>query len=148
MRKDFSSCAQPKLNTAGSWIWEQSQASGEAAASSGHAFCKKLPTPTLGIPSSSTCCWTYFSEQIRNGQTRWRSVVALAATAGIAAPAFMSALAYYDGYRSAQLPANLLQAQRDYFGAHTYERTDQPRGVFFHLDWSAPDRPERKVQAG
>jgi 6-phosphogluconate dehydrogenase len=90
----------------------------------------------------------YFSEQIRNGQTRWRSVVALAASAGIPAPAFMSALAYYDAYRCAQLPANLLQAQRDYFGAHTYERTDQPRGVFFHLDWSAPERTEIKVQAG
>jgi 6-phosphogluconate dehydrogenase len=90
----------------------------------------------------------YFSEQIRNGQTRWRSVVALAAGAGIAAPAFMSALAYYDSYRCAQLPANLLQAQRDYFGAHTYERTDEPRGVFFHLDWSAPERTETRVQAG
>jgi 6-phosphogluconate dehydrogenase len=57
----------------------------------------------------------------------------------------MSALAYYDGYRSAQLPANLLQAQRDYFGAHTYERTDQARGKFFHLDWPAPERPELAI---
>jgi len=87
----------------------------------------------------------YFKEQIQNNQTRWRSVVAVAAQAGIAAPAFMSALAYYDGYRSAQLPANLLQAQRDYFGAHTYERIDQPRGVSFHLDWSKPDRPQIKI---
>jgi 6-phosphogluconate dehydrogenase len=87
----------------------------------------------------------YFKEQIQRNQTRWRSVVALAAQAGIAAPAFMSALAYYDGYRSAQLPANLLQAQRDYFGAHTYERIDQPRGVSFHLDWSKPDRPQIKI---
>ena len=86
----------------------------------------------------------YFKEQIHNNQTRWRVVVTLAAQAGIAAPAFMSALAYYDGYRSAQLPANLLQAQRDYFGAHTYERTDQPRGTPFHLDWSKRDRPESK----
>jgi len=86
----------------------------------------------------------YFKEQIHNHQTRWRSVVALAAQAGVAAPAFMSALAYFDGYRSAQLPANLLQAQRDYFGAHTYERNDQPRGVHFHLDWSKPERPETK----
>ena len=54
----------------------------------------------------------------------------------------MSALAYYDGYRSARLPANLLQAQRDYFGAHTYERTDEPRGRFFHLDWPESDRPQ------
>ena len=84
----------------------------------------------------------YFKEQMQKNQTRWRSIVALAAQAGVAAPAFMSALAYYDGYRSAQLPANLLQAQRDYFGAHTYERIDQPRGVHFHLDWSKPDRPQ------
>jgi 6-phosphogluconate dehydrogenase len=87
----------------------------------------------------------YFKEQIQRAQKRWRTVVALAAEAGIAAPAFMSALAYYDGYRSAQLPANLLQAQRDYFGAHTYERVDQPRGVHFHLDWSKPERPQIKL---
>ena len=64
---------------------------------------------------------------------------------GIPTPAFSSALAYFDGYRSARLPANLLQAQRDYFGAHTYERTDQPRGQFFHLDWPAEDRPQLKA---
>lgn len=87
----------------------------------------------------------YFKEQVHNHQVRWRSVVALAAQAGIAAPAFMSALAYYDGYRSEQLPANLLQAQRDYFGAHTYERVDKPRGAHFHLDWSSPDRLQSKV---
>jgi 6-phosphogluconate dehydrogenase len=57
----------------------------------------------------------------------------------------MAALAYYDGYRSAWLPANLVQAQRDYFGAHTYERTDQPRGTFFHLDWPAPGRPQQVI---
>ncbi|HXH82792.1 MAG TPA: NADP-dependent phosphogluconate dehydrogenase [Candidatus Tectomicrobia bacterium] len=84
----------------------------------------------------------YFSEQIRRGQTNWRRIVGLAAQNGVAVPAFMSALAYYDGYRSARLPANLLQAQRDYFGAHTYERTDQPRGRFFHLDWPEPGRPQ------
>ena len=56
-----------------------------------------------------------------------------------------SALAYYDGYRSARLPANLLQAQRDYFGAHTYERVDKPRGQFFHLDWPDPKRPQQPV---
>lgn len=87
----------------------------------------------------------YFAEQIHTNQARWRGIVAIAAQAGIAAPAFMSALAYYDGYRSAQLPANLLQGQRDYFGAHTYERTDQPRGAIFHLEWSKPDRPQSKV---
>ncbi|MEL7047265.1 MAG: NADP-dependent phosphogluconate dehydrogenase, partial [Pseudomonadota bacterium] len=57
-------------------------------------------------------------------------------SAGLPVPAFSSALAYFDGYRSARLPANLLQAQRDYFGAHTYERVDRPRGEFFHTDWT------------
>ncbi|MGH7826725.1 MAG: NADP-dependent phosphogluconate dehydrogenase [Candidatus Binatia bacterium] len=90
----------------------------------------------------------YFNQQIRNNQARWRRVVSVAAEAGVAAPAFMSALAYYDGYRAAQLPANLLQAQRDYFGAHTYERTDRPGGAFFHLDWSKPDRPEIRMPPG
>jgi len=57
---------------------------------------------------------------------------------GIPMPAISAALAYYDGYRTARLPANLLQAQRDYFGAHTYERTDKPRGEFFHTHWTEP----------
>jgi 6-phosphogluconate dehydrogenase len=82
----------------------------------------------------------YFNAQITQRQARWRWVVALAAQHGIAAPGFMAALAYYDGYRSAHLPANLIQAQRDYFGAHTYERIDQPRGTHFHLDWAAAER--------
>jgi len=83
----------------------------------------------------------YFEDKLRRGQKNWRRVVALAAEAGVACPAFMSALAYYDGYRSERLPANLLQAQRDYFGAHTFERVDRPRGRFFHVDWPHPDRP-------
>ncbi len=66
----------------------------------------------------------------------WRRVVATAITHGISIPAFASALTYFDGYRSERLPANLLQAQRDYFGAHTYERTDKPRGEFFHTNWT------------
>jgi 6-phosphogluconate dehydrogenase len=90
----------------------------------------------------------YFNEQIQKGQANWRKVVALAATNGIAAPAFMSALAYYDGYRAPRLPANLLQGQRDYFGAHTYERTDAPRGKFFHLDWPDPKRPQLDIIPG
>ena len=88
----------------------------------------------------------YFNEQIQKGQANWRKVVALAATNGVAAPAFMSALAYYDGYRSARLPANLLQGQRDYFGAHTYERIDSPRGKFFHIDWPEKGRPQIRSQ--
>ena len=88
----------------------------------------------------------YFGEQIKAGQANWRNVVAMAAENGLPAPAFMSALAYYDGYRSARLPANLLQAQRDYFGAHTYERTDEPRGQFFHVDWPEANRPQTPIK--
>jgi 6-phosphogluconate dehydrogenase len=78
----------------------------------------------------------YFKEKIVAAQDGWRRVVAAAALQGIPVPAFATALAYYDGYRSERLPANLLQAQRDYFGAHTYERTDKPRGEFFHTNWT------------
>jgi 6-phosphogluconate dehydrogenase len=88
----------------------------------------------------------YFNEQIKQGQANWRKVVSIAALNGIWAPAFMSALSYYDGYRAAHLPANLLQAQRDYFGAHTYERTDAPRGKAFHLDWPEPGRPQLEIK--
>jgi len=78
----------------------------------------------------------YFKSVIENNQKAWRKVVATAIENGIPVPAFSSALAYYDGYRSERLPANLLQAQRDYFGAHTYERVDKPRGEFFHTNWT------------
>ena len=84
----------------------------------------------------------HFKGKIAGAQENWRRVIALAAEAGIPCPAFMSALAYFDGYRSAKLPANLLQAQRDYFGAHTYERVDRPRGRRFHVDWPDPARPQ------
>jgi 6-phosphogluconate dehydrogenase len=78
----------------------------------------------------------YFQAVIERCQPSWRRVVASAVSAGVAVPAFTTALAFYDGYRSERLPANLLQAQRDYFGAHTYERVDQPRGKFFHTNWT------------
>jgi 6-phosphogluconate dehydrogenase len=78
----------------------------------------------------------YFLGEIDKAQAGWRKVVATAALQGIPAPAFSTALAFFDQYRSAVLPANLLQAQRDYFGAHTYERIDQPRGQFFHTNWT------------
>lgn len=78
----------------------------------------------------------FFTSAISESQSSWRNVIATAVTAGIPTPAFSSALAFYDGYRTATLPANLLQAQRDYFGAHTYERTDQPRGEFHHTNWT------------
>ncbi len=78
----------------------------------------------------------YFKSAIERNQTSWRKVVTTAVELGIPVPAFSSALAYYDSYRSARLSANLLQAQRDYFGAHTYERVDRPRGEFFHTNWT------------
>ena len=78
----------------------------------------------------------YFRKEIDRSQKGWRHVIALAAKHGIPVPAFSTALAFYDSYRTAVLPANLLQAQRDYFGAHTYERVDKPRGEFFHTNWT------------
>ncbi|MBL4701778.1 MAG: NADP-dependent phosphogluconate dehydrogenase [Phycisphaeraceae bacterium] len=87
----------------------------------------------------------YFKKAIHNGQDQWREVVSLSVKFGISAPAFSAAVAYFDGYRSAVLPANLLQGQRDFFGAHTYERTDEKRGNFFHTDWPQEGRPESKV---
>jgi 6-phosphogluconate dehydrogenase len=84
----------------------------------------------------------YMAGQVAKAQTNWRNVIARAALDGTPVPVFGSALSYYDSYRSATLPASLLQAQRDYFGAHTYERIDQPRGEFFHIDWPEPKRPQ------
>ncbi len=84
----------------------------------------------------------YFRAEVTRCQANWREVVSLASLRGIPVPTFSSALSYYDGYRAARLPHNLLQAQRDYFGAHTYERVDHPRGQFFHLDWPEPSRPQ------
>lgn len=78
----------------------------------------------------------FFKEKVEAAQTGWRKVVATALVNGIPVPAFTTALNYFDGYRSARLPANMLQAQRDYFGAHTYERIDRPRGEFFHTNWT------------
>ena len=77
----------------------------------------------------------YFKTEVEAAQAAWRRVVAKAVELGIPVPAMSSALAFFDGYRRARLPQNLLQAQRDYFGAHTYERVDKPRGEFFHTDW-------------
>jgi 6-phosphogluconate dehydrogenase len=78
----------------------------------------------------------YFKTAVRKAQRSWRKTIQQAVKMGIPVPAFSSALAYYDAYRSERLPANLLQAQRDYFGAHTYERVDKPRGQFFHTNWT------------
>ena len=78
----------------------------------------------------------FFKEKIESAQGSWRKVVATSVMNGIWIPAMSTALNYFDGFRTAKLPANLLQAQRDYFGAHTYERTDKPRGEFFHTNWT------------
>ncbi len=78
----------------------------------------------------------FFSQKVMDAQNGWRNVVAAAVANGIAIPSLTTALAYFDGYRTERLPANLLQAQRDYFGAHTYERVDKPRGEFFHTNWT------------
>jgi 6-phosphogluconate dehydrogenase len=87
----------------------------------------------------------YFQGEVSKLQPQWRKVIATAALQGVPAPCMGSALSYYDGYRSEKLPANLLQGQRDFFGAHTYERIDQPRGKFFHIDWPEPNRPQLEM---
>jgi 6-phosphogluconate dehydrogenase len=78
----------------------------------------------------------FFKDTIMKYQSSWRKAVIRAIEAGVPTPAFSTALAFFDGFRSERLPANLLQAQRDYFGAHTYERLDKPRGQFFHSNWT------------
>jgi 6-phosphogluconate dehydrogenase len=78
----------------------------------------------------------FFKEKVEQAQAGWRRVCATALENGVPVPALTSALCYFDGFRSERLPANLLQAQRDYFGAHTYERIDKPRGEFFHTNWT------------
>ena len=78
----------------------------------------------------------FFSEALAEAQDSWRRVVQTAVAKGIPVPAYSSALAFYDAYRTEVLPANLIQAQRDFFGAHTYERLDRDRGQFFHSNWT------------
>jgi 6-phosphogluconate dehydrogenase len=77
----------------------------------------------------------YFADATKKAQTAWRQVVVAATQMGLPVPEFSTALAYYDSYRRERLPANLLQAQRDYFGAHTYQRTDKPLEQKFHSEW-------------
>lgn len=101
------------------------------------AFLGKIKEAFDQMPDLSNLLLApYFKKQIDAAQKGWRQVVAEAALAGLPAPAFATALSYYDGYRCERLPANLLQAQRDYFGAHTYERLDKERGAFFHTNWT------------
>ncbi len=93
------------------------------------AFDKNPDLPNLLLDD-------YFRAEVDAAQPAWRRIVARAVTLGIPVPAMSSALAFYDGYRRERVPANLIQAQRDYFGAHTYERVDRPRGQFFHTNWT------------
>lgn len=88
----------------------------------------------------------FFAKQLEVFQTNWRRAVANAALSGVPTPALSSALNYYDAYRSANLPANLLQGQRDFFGAHTYSRTDQPEHFKYHMSWGADDRVQTRVR--
>jgi 6-phosphogluconate dehydrogenase len=78
----------------------------------------------------------FFSQTLMGYEDSWRRGIVQAIECGIPTPAFSTALSFFDGYRTARLPANLLQAQRDFFGAHTYERIDKPRGQFFHTNWT------------
>jgi len=110
------------------------------------AFLQKITDAyTLNPALANLLLDDYFKDSIKKYQANWRQVVSIGALYGIPTPTFSSALSYYDSYRSKSLPQNLLQIQRDYFGAHTYERTDSPRGNFYHVDWLNPDRPEIKV---
>ena len=79
---------------------------------------------------------SFFFSALNEYQPSWRKALVSAVELGVPTPAFSTALAFFDGYRTGRLPANLLQAQRDFFGAHTYERTDKPRGEFFHTNWT------------
>jgi 6-phosphogluconate dehydrogenase len=78
----------------------------------------------------------FFSKALNEYQASWRRAIIKAIEYGVPTPAFSTALSFFDGYRAERLPANLLQAQRDFFGAHTYERVDRPRGEFFHTNWT------------
>ena len=93
------------------------------------------PKPEGWHPEASYHFVDDVTAAIDKAQPSWRRVVATSVQMGFPIPVFSAALSYYDGYRNARLPANLLQAQRDYFGAHTYERIDQPRGQMSHTDW-------------
>lgn len=96
------------------------------------AFARRPDLPSLLLDE-------FFIEALGRAEAGWRRVVAAAVEIGLPVPAYSSALAFYDAYRSERLPTNLVSAQRDYFGAHTYERVDRPRGEFYHTDWAGAD---------
>jgi 6-phosphogluconate dehydrogenase len=101
------------------------------------AFLSKISDAYIQEPNLHNLLLVpYFTNKVMLAQEGWRRVVSAAVLNGIPVPALSSSLAYFDGYRCAHLPANLIQAQRDFFGAHTYERIDRPRGMFFHTNWT------------
>ncbi|MDA3893233.1 MAG: decarboxylating NADP(+)-dependent phosphogluconate dehydrogenase [Salinivirgaceae bacterium] len=101
------------------------------------AFLGKIKEAYVNNPTISNLLLDpFFKEKLETAEKAWRRVISTAVLNGIPVPALSTALSYFDGYRSESLPANLLQAQRDYFGAHMYERTDKPRGEFFHTNWT------------
>jgi 6-phosphogluconate dehydrogenase len=101
------------------------------------AFLEKITDAFKDTPDLNNLMLApFFKEKLDAAQTGWRSVISTAVLNGIPVPSMAAALTYYDGYRCERLPANLVQAQRDYFGAHTYERIDKPRGEFFHTNWT------------
>jgi 6-phosphogluconate dehydrogenase len=89
-------------------------------------------------PPDSLLFDDFFTGALKQAETGWRGTVAMGIELGLPMPAFSAALAFYDGYRCPHLPASLVQAQRDYFGAHEFERLDRPRGTWFHSDWRRP----------
>ena len=123
-----------RRSTIGPWITATVRCCGAAAASFGRSSWIASRKPLTPNPNLENLLLNSFFEQaVENAQESWRAVVAAASIMGIPVPAFCTALTYYDGYRLARLPANLLQAQRDYFGAHTYQRVDK-EGTF-HTEW-------------
>ena len=120
--------------------------SGGRGASSAPACSPRFATRTEAIPGSvNLCSTTRFSEEVSTRQAEWRYVVQTAIGLGIPVPALSASLAYYDAYRTERLPANLTQAQRDFFGAHTYRRIDR-EGVF-HTEWTSSEHEQLRIPA-
>ena len=128
-------CARHRKSTSGTCITARSRRSSAPAASSARASCRRSPMPTRRTRQLANLLLDpYFSDIAAKYQDALRDVVVAAVKAGMPVPAFSSAVAYFDSYRSERLPANLVQAQRDFFGAHTFERIDKPGS--FHANWS------------
>ena len=136
MRRVTCSWMRRRRSSDGSSTTARSRCCGVVAASFGRDSWKTSRKRLTRTPNLENLLLDdFFKSAIDKAQPSWRRVVSTAIQLGLPVPAFSAALTYYDGYRQSRLPANLLQAQRDYFGAHTYERTDKPRGQAFHTDW-------------